>query len=140
MHDVYCCYGECSVHAVDYTGDFFAAKNGNFHCHNDVHLAESMAVKEALSWAKDRAWLKIRVLSDCQSVCNLINGSSLDHSYAGCVIDDCKALQRHFEVVSIGFIPRSVNKLAHAVARAASSQPGPNVWFSSIPSCISHLV
>ncbi|XP_019181376.1 PREDICTED: uncharacterized protein LOC109176397 [Ipomoea nil] len=124
----------------DGDGVFMAAKNGKLCCLNDPHLAEAMAVKEALSWAKARGHNKIMVLSDCQMVCNLINRSMLDLSYAGCVIADCRNDQRHFEVVSFKYFPQSVNKAAHALARATRSQTGPSVWLFSIPSCIEHLL
>ncbi|XP_031105168.1 uncharacterized protein LOC116010045 [Ipomoea triloba] len=43
------------VDAAMVVGEFVAAKNGSLRCHKDVHLAEAMAIKEALSWAKDRS-------------------------------------------------------------------------------------
>lgn len=82
----------------------------------------------------------VYIFSDCQSVCNLINGAALDLSYAGCVIDECRGYRRHFELVSFKFISRSVNKLAHEVARAACSQTGPFTCISCVPFCIEHLI
>ncbi|XP_031101837.1 uncharacterized protein LOC116005738 [Ipomoea triloba] len=73
-------------------GGFVAARNGFFRCMNNAHLVEAMAIKEALSWAKDRCDMKILVLSDCQMVCKFINRSVVDLSYAGCVIEDCKVI------------------------------------------------
>lgn len=125
---------------LDRDGGFIAAKNGPLRCLNDAHLAEALAIKEALSWVKDRGFLKIVVCSDCQTVCNLINGSSVDYSYAGCVINECKNYKRHFESVSFRFISRSVNKSAHALARATRSQTDACCWISSIPFCIQHLI
>ncbi|XP_031116517.1 uncharacterized protein LOC116020174 [Ipomoea triloba] len=121
-------------------GGFVADRNGFFRCMNNADLVEAMAIKEALSWAKDRGDMKILVLSDCQKVCKFINRSVVDLSYAGCVIEDCKAILRHFDVVSVCFVPRSANKLAHALARAAHSQSGPSVWISSIPPCLEPLI
>jgi len=59
-------------------GDFLAARNGDLRCMNDAHLAEALAVKEALSWVKDKGYAKIKLFSNCQSVCNLLNGSRTD--------------------------------------------------------------
>ncbi|XP_031095273.1 uncharacterized protein LOC115999571 [Ipomoea triloba] len=120
-------------------GVFVAATNGHLQCLADPHLAEALAIKEALSWCKDINFARISIFSDCQIVCNLFNGSLPDHSYAGCVINECRTLKRHFEVVSLQFIQQSTNKLAHALARAARSQSDSSSWFSSIPLCIENF-
>lgn len=109
------------VVVMDSFGGFIAAKNGPLRCLNDAHLVEALAIKEALSWVKCRGFTKIVVLSDCETVCNLINGFLVEFSYAGCVVSDCKSFQRHFEIMSFRFIPRSVNQFAHALARATNS-------------------
>ncbi|XP_019169469.1 PREDICTED: uncharacterized protein LOC109165240 [Ipomoea nil] len=117
-----------------------AAKSGPLRCLNDPHLAEALAVKEALSWSREKGLTRIQVFTDCQVVCGFINGAFQDLSYAGCVIRDCRDLRRHFEVVSFSYISRSVNKLAHALARDARSHTGVSSWSISIPSCIAHLI
>ncbi|XP_031094424.1 uncharacterized protein LOC115998895 [Ipomoea triloba] len=99
---------------LDSDGGFIVAKNGPLRCLNDVHLAEVLAIKEVLSWVKDKGFSKILVYSNCQTVCNLLNGSSMDYSYAGYVINECKGYQRHYESVPFRFISRLVNKSAHA--------------------------
>ncbi|XP_019182124.1 PREDICTED: uncharacterized protein LOC109177267 [Ipomoea nil] len=121
-------------------GEYIAAKNGPIQCMDDIHLAEAVAVKEALSWVKEKGFMHAKVYSDCENICNLVKVSLPDCTYAGCVLEECRLLQRHFTNVSIQFISRSVNKVAHALARAARSQSGLIVWTSSIPSCIEHLI
>ncbi|XP_019182382.1 PREDICTED: receptor-like protein 12 [Ipomoea nil] len=91
------------VFVVDSNGEFVAAKNGPIRCLSDVHLAEALAVKEALSWVKEL-------------------GLTKDLSYAGCVIRECRSFQRHFDLVSFHYVSRSVNRFAHALARATRSQ------------------
>lgn len=109
---------------------------------DDPHLAEAMAIKEALSWVVEKGWRKAVILLDCQLVCKLmIDNSSLDFSYAGCIIRDCQSLKIHFDLVFIHYVSRSANKLlAHALAREAISQSGPMIWFNSVPSRFQHLV
>ncbi|XP_019176857.1 PREDICTED: uncharacterized protein LOC109172162 [Ipomoea nil] len=121
-------------------GNFISVKNGPVRCFNDAHLAEAIAIKEALSWANERGLQKVAIFSDCQIVCNLLNGSSLDFSCAGCVISQWLDLKRHFDLVYIHFIPRSVNKLAYAMTRASPSSTSPTTWFDSIPPCIELLI
>ncbi|XP_019150693.1 PREDICTED: uncharacterized protein LOC109147547 [Ipomoea nil] len=119
---------------------YVATLSGPVRCMNDVHLAEAFAIKEALSWAKARDLRKVMVKTDCQAVCNLLNGSLLDLSFAGCVINDCRELKRHFDMVSFCYVSRSVNRLAHTLARAARSDTDPHCWISTFPSCIASLL
>lgn len=93
---------------LNLNGLFLAARNGVLRCMNDVHLAEAVAVKEALSWVKDRGYTKVKLYSDFQTICCLLKRSGTDWSYVDCVIGDCKELGRHFETVSFEFVPNSV--------------------------------
>ncbi|XP_019160731.1 PREDICTED: uncharacterized protein LOC109157286 [Ipomoea nil] len=128
------------IFVQDGNGTFAGAKNGHVKCLNDAHLEEALAIREALSWLKDRGFNRVAVLSDCQMVCRFLNGTSQDLSYAGCVLRECRDLKRHFESVSFQFVSRSVNKVAQALTRAMRSQTGPNCWLFSVPSCIEHLL
>lgn len=129
------------VAAVAHEGGsrFVAAMNGSVRCLQNPILAEALAIKEALSWAKNNGWERLVLYSDCQLVCQMLEGSSMIYSYVGCVLRDCLALKRLFVEISFHFVSRSANTLAHALARAAASQSGPRSWFSTIPDCIQHL-
>ncbi|XP_019150180.1 PREDICTED: uncharacterized protein LOC109146988 [Ipomoea nil] len=72
-------FASFGVVIMDKLGNVVAAKNGPVRCLNDVNLAEAIAIKEALSWAYDRRMTKVAVFSDCQTVCNAINGMALDY-------------------------------------------------------------
>ncbi|XP_031097101.1 uncharacterized protein LOC116001361 [Ipomoea triloba] len=131
-------YVSAVVHGSD--GGYLAARNCSVRSLRNPILAEAMAVKEALSWAKDRGWHKVVLYSDCQLVCNLLKSSLPNNSYVGCIVRDCVSLKRYFVDVSFHYIARSANTLAHVLARATASQSGPGVWFSSFPNCIQHLL
>ncbi|XP_031101785.1 uncharacterized protein LOC116005682 [Ipomoea triloba] len=126
------------VHASD--GRFLAARNSPVRSLRDPVLAEAMAIKEALSWAKDCGWQVVAIYSDCQVVCNLLKDTSPSYSYSGCVVSDCIALKRYFVDVSFHFVSRSSNTLAHALARATASRTGSRTWFFAIPDCIQRFL
>ncbi|XP_019190727.1 PREDICTED: uncharacterized protein LOC109185201 [Ipomoea nil] len=67
----------------DHSGDFIAAYGGLLHCARDPYVAESMAVKEALAWLKERNVSHITIESDCLNFCKNYNSVSLDLSYVG---------------------------------------------------------
>ncbi|XP_019191685.1 PREDICTED: uncharacterized protein LOC109186206 [Ipomoea nil] len=120
----------------DRQGTFIAGRNKTVRCLQDPHLAEAMGIKEALSCAMECGWRNLVILSDCQLVCSSLRSSALYNSYAGCVLNDCFSLKRQFDYVSFRFIYRSANKIAHVLARDASSLSGPRSWFSDYPLCI----
>ncbi|XP_019191686.1 PREDICTED: uncharacterized protein LOC109186207 [Ipomoea nil] len=120
----------------DRQGTFIAGRNKTVRCLQDPHLAEAMGIKEALSCAMECGWRNLVILSDCQLVCSSLRSSALYNSYVGCVLNDCFSLKRQFDYVSFRFIYRSANKIAHVLARDASSLSGPRSWFSDYPLCI----
>ncbi|KAM6561714.1 hypothetical protein CsatA_030953 [Cannabis sativa] len=82
-------------------------------------MAEAMGVREALSWIKKKAWHGVVVESDCLSVIQAIRSNLPLLSYFGSVISDCKLLLEQIGDVSIYFIKRSANSVAHSFARAS---------------------
>ncbi|KAL6560339.1 hypothetical protein OROGR_003898 [Orobanche gracilis] len=97
---------------LDIDRHFLAVRNGPTRCSNDIYTAEVMAVREALSWLKDRNNKKVIMESDSHLVCQNLLKSARDFSAAGCLIADCVSLIRFFDTFSIRFIYRSSNSLA----------------------------
>uniref|UniRef100_A0A803NUV7 RNase H type-1 domain-containing protein n=1 Tax=Cannabis sativa TaxID=3483 RepID=A0A803NUV7_CANSA len=92
-------------------------------CRTDVvtpELAEAMGVREALSWLKKKGWNRVTIESDSLTVVQALRSSLPMSSYFGGVISDCKTLLEGVSDVSILFVKRSANGVAHAVARASS--------------------
>ncbi|KAM6544107.1 hypothetical protein CsatB_008554 [Cannabis sativa] len=83
-------------------------------------LAEAMGVREALSWLKKKGWNRVTIESDSLTVVQALRSSLPMSSYFGGVISDCKTLLESVSDVSILFVKRSANGVAHAVARASS--------------------
>uniref|UniRef100_A0A803PEK6 Reverse transcriptase domain-containing protein n=1 Tax=Cannabis sativa TaxID=3483 RepID=A0A803PEK6_CANSA len=86
-------------------------------------LAEAMGVREALSWIKTLSLHKCVLETDSLVVVQAIRSSIDMISLFGLVIKDCKELLATLRNVSIYFVKRSVNSVAHAFARASSSYP-----------------
>ncbi|KAM6542133.1 hypothetical protein CsatB_006580 [Cannabis sativa] len=79
-----------------------------------------MGVREALSWLKKKGWNRVTIESDSLTVVQALRSSLPMSSYFGGVISDCKTLLEGVSDVSILFVKRSANGVAHAVARASS--------------------
>lgn len=61
--------------------------------------------------------------TDCLFVVQAIRCSSVQFSYLGRVIDECKGLVSELKnrIVTLNFVKRSANKVAHFLARHSSS-------------------
>ncbi|XP_074356412.1 uncharacterized protein LOC141696125 [Apium graveolens] len=109
--------------ARDHYGGLVAAKSSCRGGYMTPELAEAIGIKEALSWVKDTMEQPASIETDCLTIVQAIRCSSINFSYLGRVVDECKSLlsdlqNRH---VTLKFLKRSANKLAHFLARQNSS-------------------
>ncbi|XP_019179038.1 PREDICTED: uncharacterized protein LOC109174248 [Ipomoea nil] len=123
----------------DHTGGFVAAKSGWLGGVNDPFLAEVIAAKEALTWLKDQDRANYVLESDCLNFCNAFNSSNVDFSYVGLIIKQCLSIANDMGTVKVVHIKRTVNRVAHELARATVSESVSGVWESIPPACIVHL-
>ncbi|XP_019176866.1 PREDICTED: uncharacterized protein LOC109172171 [Ipomoea nil] len=123
-----------------HTGQFVAARSGKLSCAPIPYLAETMAVKEALSWLKSRSIREVIIETDCQAFCISYNSGLLDLSYVGLVVKQCQSIARDVGNVQVRHVRKSGNHVAHALARATVSLSVLGVWDDHPPSCIAHLI
>ncbi|XP_031094369.1 uncharacterized protein LOC115998848 [Ipomoea triloba] len=125
----------------DHEGKFITACVGRYmSCSRDPYIAETMAVKEALTWLKSRNISHVVVESDCLNFCSTFNSLSPDLSYAGLIVKQCRSIARDIGDIVVCHVKRSANHVAHVLAQVASSFPVLTMWDSIPPSCISDLV
>lgn len=94
--------------ARDHTGDLLVATVSCKHGQITPELAEAIGIKEALRWVKNKIRQPVVVETDCLTVVQTIRCSSVNLSYLGRVVDECKSLvnelkNRH---VMLNFIER----------------------------------
>ncbi|XP_019164326.1 PREDICTED: uncharacterized protein LOC109160495 [Ipomoea nil] len=95
----------------DHNGFFVAAVGGRLQCSRDAYVAETMAVKEALTWLKS------------------LNSRN-----------QWRLVARDIGDVMVRHVSRTANHVAHVLARAAVSLSVLGGWESVPPSCISGLL
>lgn len=96
--------------------------------------AEIVGNREILSWLKDANMANIIVESDCQVVVNGINQNSHTEIHSSYLLfQDCATLLFDHVHVSLVYVPRSANLVAHLLARASGSLLGKTVWCSFPP-------
>ncbi|XP_074355880.1 uncharacterized protein LOC141695540 [Apium graveolens] len=85
----------------------------------DPEMAEVIAIKEALSWTEKSPWQHITVESDCLLAVQSIRSKTPMLSPFGRMVKECRRLLPEQNTVSLSFIKRSANIVAHELARAS---------------------
>lgn len=96
-------------------------------------LGEVMAVKEALSWCDSMPEKSITIESDCLVVVQAIRSSTHMRSYFGGIVEDCRRLLKRLNKVSLFFVKRSANMVAHNLAKESYRYSGRTFNRSSVP-------
>ncbi|XP_074322967.1 uncharacterized protein LOC141659927 [Apium graveolens] len=74
--------------------------------------AEAIALKEALSWVKEKGWRRVVINSDCLAVIQAIRSNVILSSPFGQVITECRMMLRDLNI-KLFFVKRSANMAAH---------------------------
>ncbi|XP_062102876.1 uncharacterized protein LOC133813856 [Humulus lupulus] len=98
--------------------------------------AEALGIKEALSWVKDKRWSRVEIESDCLVAVQAIRSTTAMYSYFGRIITECRSILEELKpkFVSIKFIKRSANTVAHFLARSTSVISDRHWDTSNVPS------
>lgn len=109
--------------ARNHEGQMLQVKSSCRQGNADPEMAEAVGIREALSWIKEHNWPQGIVESDCLGAIQAIRCSSINLSYLGRVIDECKRLLLELKSrnVTLRFVKRSANMVAHYLARYSSS-------------------
>jgi ribonuclease HI len=101
----------------DHIGNCLVACNQLLDEVTTPEIAEALAVRCALTLARDEGLDKIILASDCLSVVQRVNSSTRDRSLVGVVVEDIKAMAASMSSVTVRHISRLLNNLAHVLAR-----------------------
>ena len=124
-----------------YDGSFVGACQHRLLGYFSPKTAELIAIREVLSWIKRLGYDQIVLESDALTVVKaLLSSSTSDFSSFGSLVDDCKFLIAEMNSVSVSFVPRSANSVAHLIARAASTISDRMRWLSTPPQLIVHTL
>jgi hypothetical protein len=110
----------------DHLGDFKMAFCKKMQRVEDPELAEGLAVRCGVLFAKEQNLQHFIVASNCQNIIKKIQSPHLDRSQVGAIVCDIKNLV-HEASVSFMYIQRSYNEAAHVMARLAD-QFSDSVW------------
>lgn len=118
--------------ARDHEGGIIEGRSERFQGDKRPEWAEAVAIKEALSWVKEKGWTRVVIESDCLAVIQAIRSNVSMISPFGQVILECRKMIRELNI-EMFFVKRSANMAAHLLARASYSFPGRVFDRRSIP-------
>ena len=113
-------------------GDFVQACTRRFDSLLQPREAEAISLREALSLVKELGFKNCVFETDAKQLddaCNGVHGESYFHT----IVLDCVDYCKHFENVLVKFVHRSVNVVAHKLARATSSMSDLQEWITNPP-------
>ncbi|KAL5754888.1 hypothetical protein ACOSP7_023108 [Xanthoceras sorbifolium] len=105
----------------------------------DVEVAEARAILAGIQLAAQRGLLPLLVETDSLNVSHLCNGDLLSRSDVENIIFDIQSLMSSLNIVSISFISRLENGVAHGIAKRAFDLDVPCLWTCSFPVWLSKL-
>ena len=102
----------------DCHGSFVTARSNTWYSSVlTPSVAEALSFREALSWLKEVGMSLVLLESNALIVINAIKHCKVDDACFGFIIADCISLSKEILNCSISFVRRSVNQVAHVLAR-----------------------
>jgi hypothetical protein len=123
----------------DHMGNCVAARCDSFPNVQVPELAEALAIRCALVFAREENMDNICVASDCLSMVQQTRSSSRDRSVCAPIIEDIKTLLNSFSSCSITHVSRVQNFAAHCLAWSCELLPT-SVWRGVSPECIRQTI
>uniref|UniRef100_A0A803NG12 Uncharacterized protein n=1 Tax=Cannabis sativa TaxID=3483 RepID=A0A803NG12_CANSA len=121
-----------SIVARDSEGNVIDFVAKYFHGSFSTEVVEALGVKEALSWLKDKGWNMVEVETDSLLTVQSIFNQQHMTSVFGLIIYDCKSFLSSLPNVSLCFVKRSANKIAHYVARRSCFYSDRSIYDANI--------
>jgi ribonuclease HI len=97
--------------------------------------AEALALRRAVSLARDEGFDKVIFASDCLSLVHRLNSQVVDRSSVGLLVDGIKSMTSSFTSVSFIHVKRNLNEAAHILAKSCGTITSSGVFYS-VPDCI----
>ena len=101
---------------------------------SDCEEAEEQACRKALEFAMDAGFIELLIEGDNVSIMRTISRSQPNSSHLGHLYEDIQCLCTGLRVVSVGWVSRTTNGMAHCLAKNARGLVDEVVWLEESPS------
>ncbi|KAL4377888.1 hypothetical protein GQ457_02G017680 [Hibiscus cannabinus] len=99
----------------------------------DAFVAEAIACKQAVQFAKELRFSNVVIEGDSLTVLKKIISCALDRSILAPIVFDIKELSLDFHSIIFSFVRRDANNAAHVLARECRSIQTPCYWIEEEP-------
>ena len=124
----------------DSEGFVMASSSQKIEATFSPQVVEAVAIYRGLQLAIDIGLTPCKIKSDAEVIVGWINCKNYLCSEIGVVIDDIHLLLEQVRCVSVNFVPRKANQVAHVLAKNGFSFIEDTVWLEEFPPCVSSLV
>lgn len=80
---------------------------------------EATAIRLGMLMAREAQWKEVEFHSDCKNIIDMILGKTKNEASVAVVLEDISSLKRLFNHYTFSFVNRSVNVVAHKLAKFA---------------------
>ena len=105
----------------------------------DSEVAETLAMRKGLEFAKDMSFLNLIAESDASNVILVSNAHQQSPHYVGSIIRDCISFKGSFRSLIFLHVRREANQAAHYLAKYALKNLD-CIWVEETPPCISAVL
>ncbi|KAL0004829.1 hypothetical protein SO802_012390 [Lithocarpus litseifolius] len=116
----------------DHSGQVIAALSQRIGLSRTVELAEALAARRAVEFARELSLFDVILEGDCLRVVQALNASGGCNTLYGHVVNETKRLGADLRHCSYQHVCREGNKLAHCLARRAVSSADIDVWVEDL--------
>ena len=95
--------------------------------------AEALACRKALEFSVEVGFSELIIEGDCQIVMRAISASTANESMLGHVYEDIRCYMRSLQVVSISWVRRGGNMVAHSLAKNGRNIVNDLYWVEDTP-------
>ena len=117
----------------DHSGQVIAALSQKIGLPRMVEMAEALAVRKAMEFARDLSLFDVILEGDCLQVKQALNALEGCNTLYGHIVNETKRLGGVLRRCSFQHVRRDRNKFAHVLARRAVSSADTDIWVEDLP-------
>ncbi|KAK7825535.1 hypothetical protein CFP56_033028 [Quercus suber] len=116
----------------DHSGHVIAALSQKIGLPRSVEMAEALATRRAVEFARELSLFDVIVEGDYLQVVRALSASGGCNTLYGHIVNETKRLGAGLRYCSYQHVGREGNKLAHCLARRAASAADIDVWVEDL--------
>lgn len=123
----------------DHRSQVIASLSQKIRLVRTVELAEALATRCAVQFAKELNLFYMEIEGDCSRTISALSVSRRCNTLFGHVTDECRSLGASLRFCKFIHVRREENRIAHVLARRIILSADIDVWIESLPSYLDYV-